>query len=79
MDSNYNSEAVIPAASNSDRKQRRMAASTNEMVKIASKDVGISLKESVQISADLTNHFVINWPFISENLADCFARTGGLT
>ena len=50
MDSNYNSEAVIPAASNSDRKQRRMTASTNEMVKIASKDAGISLKESVLLS-----------------------------
>ena len=52
MDSNYNSEAVIPAASNSDRKQRRMAASTNEMVKIASKDAGISLKESILLSYD---------------------------
>lgn len=52
MDSNYNSEAVIPAASNSDRKQRRMAASTNEMVKIASKDAGFSLKESVLLSYD---------------------------
>ena len=52
MDSNYNSETVIPAASNSDRKQRRMAASTNEMVKIASKDAGISLKESILLSYD---------------------------
>lgn len=52
MDSNYNSEAVIPAASNSDRKQRRMAANTNEMVKIASKDAGITLKESILLSYD---------------------------
>lgn len=52
MNSSYNSKAVIPAATNSDRKQRRMAASTNEMVKIVSKDAGISLKESVLLSYD---------------------------
>ena len=52
MDSSYNSEAIIPVASLSDRKQRRMAASTNEMIKIASKDAGISLKESVLLSYD---------------------------
>ena len=45
MDSSYNSEAIIPAASSSGRKQKSKAVSTNEMVKIASKDAGIILKE----------------------------------
>ena len=52
MDSNYNSEAVIPAASNNDRKHRRLAASANELVKIASKESGITLKESILLSYD---------------------------
>ena len=47
MDSNYNGEAVMPAASNSDRKRRIMVASTKEMVKLAFKDAGISLKRKL--------------------------------
>ena len=52
MDSSYNSDALMPAASLSDRKQRRMAVSTNEMIKIASKDAGITLKKSILLFYD---------------------------
>ena len=52
MDSDYNNDTSMSSVSPNDRKHRRLAASANEMVKIASKESGITLKESILLSYD---------------------------
>ena len=58
MDSEYNSVSDTSSVSPNDRKHRRLAASANELVKIASKESGITLKESILLSYDkMVFHF----------------------
>lgn len=52
MDSDYNNDTAMSSVSPNDRKHRRLASSSNMLFKIAFKESGITLKESILLSYD---------------------------